>query len=132
MIEKVDVYWDIRNCRYSFKSRQSGLVVKKTRNGMLFDVSFIVQPAGLDKVRETGVKNVHSFLRAEYAIPTKDKPHVYGWENSHFITYNPKKEGQWVYYHDRERAVPERARAIRLMTKEKDGKIIPVVEALFD
>lgn len=41
---------------------KNGLVVTHVSSIMLKDVKFVVQPAGREKVRRTGRKNVHAFV----------------------------------------------------------------------
>ena len=57
-MKRVQVYWNIRLGRYSV--RQSGRVIDHVDSIILRDVRFNVAPAGRDKVRATGVKNVHA------------------------------------------------------------------------
>ena len=57
-MKRVQVYYNIRRGDYSV--RQSGRVIDHVESIILRDVRFNVAPAGRDKVRETGVKNVPS------------------------------------------------------------------------
>ena len=57
-MKRVQVYYNIRRGDYSV--RQSGRVINHVDSIVLRDVRFNVAPAGRDKVRETGVKNVHA------------------------------------------------------------------------
>ena len=57
-MKRVQVYYNIRRGDYSV--RQSGRVIDHVESIILRDVRFNVAPAGRDKVRETGVKNVHA------------------------------------------------------------------------
>jgi len=58
MVKRVQVYYNIRRGDYSV--RQSGRVIDHVDSIILRDVRFNVAPAGRDKVRATGVKNVHA------------------------------------------------------------------------
>ena len=57
-MKRVQVYYNIRRGDYS--GRQSGRVIDHVDSIILRDVRFNVAPAGRDKVRATGVKNVHA------------------------------------------------------------------------
>ena len=57
-MKRVQVYWNLHRQCYSV--RQSGRVIAHTDQILLNDVRFNVAPAGRDKVRATGVKNVHA------------------------------------------------------------------------
>jgi len=58
IMKRVQVYWNLHLGRYSV--RQSGRVIDHVDSIILRDVRFNVAPAGRDKVRATGVKNVHA------------------------------------------------------------------------
>ena len=55
---RVQVYYNLHKHCYSI--RQSGRVIGHTDSIVLRDARFNVAPAGRDKVRATGVKNVHA------------------------------------------------------------------------
>jgi len=57
-MKRVQVYYNIRRGDYSV--RLSGRVIDHVDSIILRDVRFNVAPAGRDKVRATGVKNVHA------------------------------------------------------------------------
>jgi len=57
-----------------------GKVVSNESKVCLRNVDFVVQPAGRERVRETGTKNVHAFVRGE-------------WDGSVQVTY-----GDYVTY----------------------------------
>jgi len=62
--DKVEIYRNLHNDTFSI--RRNGKVVKHLLNWMtlhLQDVKFAVQPAGREKVRREGKKNVHAFIR---------------------------------------------------------------------
>ena len=87
-MKRVQVYYNIRRGDYSV--RQSGRVIDHVDTIVLRDVRFNVAPAGRDKVRATGVKNVHAtvtgFIDAEnhdfLLIDCKDHD---------YVSYNPFK-----------------------------------------
>lgn len=69
--EKVRVYRNLRAGRKSKKKIYSvvgsdGRVIAHVEKIMLRDAKFIVRPAGREKVRRTGVKNVHAFVVGKY------------------------------------------------------------------
>ena len=56
-----DIYWNKH--RNLFSVRRNGRVVGHVQSVNAFNASFVVQPAGQRKVRETGTKTVHAFIR---------------------------------------------------------------------
>ena len=90
--DRVEIYRNLNNGTHSI--RRNGKVVKHLQHWQsifLKDVKFAVQPAGREKVRREGRKNVHAFVRGTVIMPStmncttdefKDKmPYV--------VTYNP-------------------------------------------
>lgn len=66
---KIDAYANLNRDCISVRSRESedyGLVVAHEQQVRMRDVEFTVQPAGQERCRETGVKNVHAFVRGEW------------------------------------------------------------------
>ena len=89
-MKRVQVYWNIRLGRYSV--RQSGRVIDHVDSIVLRDVRFNVAPAGRDKVRATGVKNVHAtvtgyILGGNAILETIPED---------FVSYNPFKYDTFV------------------------------------
>lgn len=130
-----DVYWNLHKFCFSFRSRKTGLVEHHAHEAVLDGVNFIVQPAGLERAKREGRKNVHAFLRAQAAdlqgAAWSDVGHLGAFE---FVTYNPYAEGSWVYRGDRDRKVPtdHPARKVLLSTVTTGtGKVKPVVKVLF-
>ena len=96
-MKRVQVYYNIRRGDYSV--RQSGRVIDHVDSIILRDVRFNVAPAGRDKVRATGVKNVHATVTGY--ILTNNAEHfekVYSNAgNDHdYVAYNPFKYNQFV------------------------------------
>ena len=98
-MKRVQVYYNIRRGDYSV--RQSGRVIDHVDSIVLSDVRFNVAPAGRDKVRATGVKNVHATVTG-YIV---DNPYCDGdflYTNVRhsidvdFVAYNPFKYDQFV------------------------------------
>ena len=89
-MKRVQVYYNIRRGDYSV--RQSGRVIDHVDSIILRDVRFNVAPAGRDKVRATGVKNVHAtvtgyILGGNAILETIPED---------FVSYNPFKYDQFV------------------------------------
>ena len=96
-MKRVQVYYNIRRGDYSV--RQSGRVIDHVDSIVLRDVRFNVAPAGRDKVRATGVKNVHATVTGY--IVSNNAEHfqrVYSsaGNNHDYVAYNPFKYDQFV------------------------------------
>ena len=85
---RVQVYYNLHKHCYSI--RQSGRVIGHTDSIVLRAARFNVAPAGRDKVRATGVKNVHATVSG-YVVDNP-KPAI----PEHFVSYNPFKYDQFV------------------------------------
>ena len=98
-MKRVQVYYNIRRGDYSV--RQSGRVINHVDSIVLRAVRFNVAPAGRDKVRETGVKNVHATVTG-YIVdnPYRDGDFLYTNVRHSidvdFVAYNPFKYNQVV------------------------------------
>ena len=101
-MRRVQVYYNIRRGDYSV--RQSGRVIDHVDRIVLRDCRFNVAPAGRDKVRATGVKNVHATVSGYVASPYHSEYHdgyperlddacLYDCD---FVSYNPFKYDQFV------------------------------------
>ena len=69
--DRVEVYRNLHNGTHSI--RRNGKVVKHLQHHQsifLKDVKFAVQPAGREKVRREGRKNVHAFVRGTVIMPS--------------------------------------------------------------
>jgi hypothetical protein len=90
--DRVEVYRNLHNDTFSI--RRNGKVVKHLANWQsifLKDVKFAVQPAGREKVRREGKKNVHAFIRGTYLAPSTF-PHTtseFKAKCTEWVTYNP-------------------------------------------
>ena len=104
-MKRVQVYYNIRRGDYSV--RQSGRVIDHVDSIVLRDVRFNVAPAGRDKVRETGVKNVHATVTGKICFTGKNSDgfgssnDVYDFGSHKFelcrhISYNPFKYDSFV------------------------------------
>lgn len=82
---RVEVYKNIRTGKYSVRSLETGKVILRHDCINLKNVTFAVQPAGREKVRREGRKNVHAFVRGELTNTQRlPKP-------STQVIYNPYK-----------------------------------------
>ena len=68
----VDVYRNLRNGMWSIKNRLTGLVMGWVSECVVQDATLVVQPAGNQRVRDTGRKNVHAFVRGNLQLPYGD------------------------------------------------------------
>ena len=95
-MKRVQVYWNLHRQCYSV--RQSGRVIGHTDQILLNDVRFNVAPAGRDKVRATGVKNVHATVTGytHYDMEWWQLLENIGERHLHHISYNPFKYDQFV------------------------------------
>lgn len=89
--QKVDVYKNLNEGGYSVRSRETstyGTVLDVVGSVCVKDVEFVVQPAGQERVRETGLKNVHAFARGTIGElgPVGGVP----------VTYRPKEHDSFV------------------------------------
>ena len=94
MVKRVQVYWNLHRGCYSV--RQSGRVKYHADSIMLRDVRFNVAPAGRDKVRETGVKNVHATVTGFVVVQGWRHIPLNESKNYDCVTYNPFKYNQFV------------------------------------
>lgn len=92
---RVEVYYNLHKHLFSVRDAKSKRVVDHTHQIMLDNVYFRVQPAGRDKVRATGRKNVHAYVSG-------NRMKAYGLSGStrREITYNPYKYDSFVYVDD--------------------------------
>ena len=79
--ENVHVYRNITKNLFSVKSK--GIVVCHTDYINLKDVTYNVQPKGRDKVRRTGIKNVHAYVKGKPTFISAKQDYMR-------IYYNPK------------------------------------------
>ena len=95
-MKRVQVYYNIRRGDYSV--RQSGRVIDHVDSIVLRDVRFNVAASGRDKVRATGVKNVHAtvsgYLHNQFVSNDNWVRSIESRYDS--IAYNPFKYDQFV------------------------------------
>jgi hypothetical protein len=89
--DKVRVYRNLRGPKgkrlYSVLG-PSGRVVARVEAILLTDVKFVVRPAGRDKVRREGRKNVHAFVVGTYSESAMGQDAL-GPDLPCRVTYNP-------------------------------------------
>jgi len=89
---KVQIYWNLHKHCYSvmaLKGPDKGRVIAHVNNFRLNNVQFIVRPAGRERARNTGTKNVHAFIKGTWTrevVPSTNSK----------ITYNPFKYDTFV------------------------------------
>ncbi len=95
-MKRVQVYYNIRRGDYSV--RQSGRVIDHVDCILLRDVRFNVATAGRDKVRATGVKNVHATVSGYTAFLTDctNLQSILKDSNCDYVAYNPFKYDSFV------------------------------------
>lgn len=85
--ERVEIYWNLnRNC---YSVRSGGRVIGYTDKFTLTDATFSSQKAGRNRVRRTGRKNVHAFIRgtwSDFTLPASLTR----------VTYNPYTDESFV------------------------------------
>lgn len=91
---RTDVYWNLHKSIWSL--RQRGKVIAHMGTVVLSDVTFRVQPAGRERVRREGKKNVHAFAQGNYESASSYRDYIKARE----ITYNPYKYETFVYADD--------------------------------
>ena len=99
---RVEAYYNLHKRCLSY--RPSGGHVKHAKAMILNDVTFAVQPAGRERVRREGKKNVHAFVRGEpsWIAGVDDSLEDYTPENLdrqgyRKVTYNPYKFDSFVF-----------------------------------
>ena len=88
---KVRVYWNLHKKTWSIQCCKTNNVVAHAQTVKLDNAKFVVRKAGQRKVRETGQKNVHAFIRGYLNV---DEWHInYAkkmlWRR---VRYNPYKD----------------------------------------
>lgn len=87
-----EIYWNLH--RRKFSIRQDGRVIGHVDSINAFETRLVVQPAGRERVRRTGKKNVHAFVRARYVeVLEPGAPHMMFARTR--VTYNPYTHEQF-------------------------------------
>ena len=101
---RVEVYWNLHKRLFSVRALEGenkGRVIDHAYGVRLSDATFVSQPAGRERVRREGVKNVHAFVRGHmehYDIQTGVLPldvERHG-VTTKGVTYNPYKYDTFV------------------------------------
>ena len=100
----VDIYRNLHRDTWSIRDRATGRVIGHADSVLVENATFIVQPAGRERVLREGRKNVHAFVRGTIADSTK-----YSWDSDVSIgglsietpcnvrvKYNPYQAGHFV------------------------------------
>ena len=86
---RVQVYYNLH--KKCLSVRHKGIVIAHTREIVLTDAKFHVQPAGREKVLREKRKNVHAYVSGKLKESFKDI-----WTAKQRVTYNPYKNKTFV------------------------------------
>jgi hypothetical protein len=137
---RVEAYWNLHKRCYSVRALENwsdwikkGRVIAWAFYLELDDVKFVVQPAGRERVRREGKKNVHAFIRGKYGSSTGYIKKSDDWdrvvaEHAPHITYNPFKHETFVTVGKQEPIYV--ATKVQLDTLIDDGRMSPLVYTL--
>jgi len=97
--DRVEVYRNLHNGCMSI--RRDGKVIKHLQRWQslyLKDVKFAVQPAGREKVRSEGRKNVHAFVRGTVIAPStmNHTTDVFQEKCKLWVSYNPYQNDHFI------------------------------------
>ena len=90
----VRVYWNLHKGCWSVQNRKTGRVVRHVQACTLADVKFVVRPAGREKVRREGKKNVHAFAAGRYSLMNGLASYDKG---ARKVTYDPYVNETFVF-----------------------------------
>lgn len=113
-MERVEVYFNLHKKVWSVRSCKTGKVIKHAPFVQIANPTFVVRPAGREKVRKEKRKNVHAFVRG-LLVPSSTM-HFRTGERIQ-VTYNPYKHDTFVNVLTGE-AVTEGRDAILTATRE--------------
>lgn len=91
--QTVEVYRNVNKKGVTYSIRQNGYVVAHATAVTLLNAEFVVQKAGNKRVKKTGKKNVHAWIRGD--LVEKLEPS----EASNLtqrVVYNPKKNDSFI------------------------------------
>ena len=90
---RVRMYWNLHKHIWSVQDCKTGRVIDHVTALTLADAKFVVRPAGREKVRREGKKNVHAF-----AVGTVSLDNGFATRsNARPVTYNPYKNDTFVF-----------------------------------
>lgn len=116
---KARVYWNLHKQCWSIQDRTTGRVCMHVHAITLADAKFVVRPAGREKVRREGKKNVHAFAVGDVSLRNG-----LATCSGRRVTYNPYVNDTFVFVDTGEPVTD--AHVISMWT-DNDGK--PVVKA---
>jgi hypothetical protein len=90
---RVEVYWNIRKSLWSVRALagpDKGRVIGHFENVWLNGCTLVVQPAGRERVRREGRKNVHAFVRG--TLDPRYDASSRRWEMGDAFSYNPYRD----------------------------------------
>ena len=105
---RVQVYWNLHKECWSVVALQGehkGRVVKHTDSIVIKAATFVVQPAGRERVRREGKKNVHAFVRGTVSLIGELVEFMMvdgGVMENRPVTYNPYKFDTFVFADNQE------------------------------
>ena len=114
---KVRMYWNLHKHLWSVQDCKTGRVTDHVTALTLADAKFVVRPAGREKVRREGKKNVHAFAVGTISL----KNGLATMLNARPVTYNPYKNDTFVFA-DTGEAVTD-AHVISMHTVEGKPKV---------
>ena len=99
IVENVDIYFNLHKRVWSLRSRKSGIVIAHARAVIAAQGGrFVVQEAGRQRALRERRKNVHAFVRADFADVANDPEIVANWfelgereMSAQAVSYNPFK-----------------------------------------
>ena len=86
---RVQVYYNLH--KKCLSVRYKGIVIAHTREIILTDAKFHVQPAGREKVLREKKKNVHAYVSGKLKESFQDI-----WTAKQYVSYNPYKNKTFV------------------------------------
>jgi hypothetical protein len=95
---RVEVYWNLHKRLFSVRALEGenkGRVIAHSYGIQLKDAKFVSQPAGRNRVRREGIKNVHAFVRGRMLGYDRNESLCHG-DATKGITYNPYKYDTFV------------------------------------
>ena len=93
---RVEVYWNLHRNQWSVRACKTGKIIAHVSSIVLEDVRWVVQPAGNERVRREGKKNVHAFARGT-VVDSSTYNHGWSRDNSWTeVTYNPYVDRHFV------------------------------------
>lgn len=92
MTTKVRAYWNLHRNTFSLQSVETGRVFEHADDVVLENASFVVRPAGRERVRRERRKNVHAFVVGDW----DPLGSLYPPEEGTHVRYNPYETDGFV------------------------------------